>query len=63
MPVSAAGKNYFPSFFAAFGTVARKLAASTPMVGGVITSTISLLVVYPAIFYLWRSRKIKADGK
>jgi Cu(I)/Ag(I) efflux system membrane protein CusA/SilA len=36
---------------------------AAPMVGGVITSTISVLVVYPAIFYLWRSRKIKADGK
>ncbi len=33
------------------------------MVGGVITSTFSVLAVYPAIFYLWRSRKIKADDK
>ena len=41
--------------------VMKRIAA--PMVGGVITSTISVLVVYPAIFYLWRSRKIKADGK
>jgi Cu(I)/Ag(I) efflux system membrane protein CusA/SilA len=29
---------------------------ATPMVGGVITSVIMELVVYPAIFYLWRSR-------
>jgi Cu(I)/Ag(I) efflux system membrane protein CusA/SilA len=41
--------------------VMKRIAA--PMVGGVITSTISVLVVYPAIFYLWRSRKIRADGK
>jgi Cu(I)/Ag(I) efflux system membrane protein CusA/SilA len=27
-----------------------------PMIGGVITSTIMELVVYPAIYYLWRSR-------
>ena len=32
---------------------------ATPMVGGVITSTIRVLVVYPAIYYLWRSRGIK----
>ena len=41
--------------------VMKRIAA--PMVGGVITSTISVLVVYPAIFYLWRSRKIKAEEK
>ena len=29
---------------------------ATPMIGGVITSTIMELLVYPAIFYLWRSR-------
>ena len=32
---------------------------ATPMVGGVITSTIMELAVYPAIFYLWRSRGMK----
>ena len=31
---------------------------ATPMIGGVVTSTIMELVVYPAIFYLWRSRSI-----
>jgi len=41
--------------------VMKRIAA--PMVGGVITSTISVLVVYPAIYYLWRSRQIKTDGK
>ena len=34
--------------------VMKRIAA--PMVGGVITSTISVLVVYPAIYYLWRLR-------
>jgi Cu(I)/Ag(I) efflux system membrane protein CusA/SilA len=29
---------------------------ATPMVGGVVTSTLMELLVYPAIFYLWRSR-------
>ena len=37
--------------------VMKRIAA--PMVGGVITSTISVLVVYPAIFYIWRSRRLK----
>jgi Cu(I)/Ag(I) efflux system membrane protein CusA/SilA len=29
---------------------------ATPMIGGVITSTIMELAVYPAIYYLLRSR-------
>jgi len=33
---------------------------ATPMIGGVITSTVMELVVYPAIFFLWRSRALKA---
>ena len=32
---------------------------ATPMVGGVITSTVMELVAYPAIFFLWRSRALK----
>jgi len=31
---------------------------ATPMVGGVITSTIMELAVYPAIYFLWRSRSL-----
>ena len=31
-----------------------------PMVGGVITSTLMELLVYPAIFYLWRKRGLPA---
>jgi Cu(I)/Ag(I) efflux system membrane protein CusA/SilA len=40
--------------------VMKRIAA--PMVGGIITSTICVLVVYPAIFYLWRSRKINRSA-
>ncbi|HWC61455.1 MAG TPA: CusA/CzcA family heavy metal efflux RND transporter [Verrucomicrobiae bacterium] len=29
---------------------------ATPMIGGVITSTLMELLVYPAIFYIWRAR-------
>jgi copper/silver efflux system protein len=32
---------------------------ATPTVGGVMTSTLMELLVYPAIYYLWRSRAIK----
>jgi copper/silver efflux system protein len=32
---------------------------ATPMVGGVITSTIMELAVYPAIYFLWRSRELE----
>jgi Cu(I)/Ag(I) efflux system membrane protein CusA/SilA len=33
---------------------------ATPMVGGVVTSTMMELIVYPAIFYVWRSRRLQA---
>jgi Cu(I)/Ag(I) efflux system membrane protein CusA/SilA len=35
---------------------------ATPMVGGVVTSTLMELLVYPAIFFLWRSRSLKMDS-
>jgi Cu(I)/Ag(I) efflux system membrane protein CusA/SilA len=31
---------------------------ATPMVGGVVTSTLMELLVYPAIFFVWRSRSL-----
>jgi Cu(I)/Ag(I) efflux system membrane protein CusA/SilA len=34
---------------------------ATPMVGGVITSTIMELAVYPAIYFLWRGRGLKRE--
>jgi len=32
---------------------------ATPMIGGVVTSTLMELMVYPAIFFVWRSRRIR----
>jgi Cu(I)/Ag(I) efflux system membrane protein CusA/SilA len=32
---------------------------ATPMIGGVVTSTVMELAVYPAIFFLWRSRRLR----
>jgi Cu(I)/Ag(I) efflux system membrane protein CusA/SilA len=28
------------------------------MIGGVVTSTILELLIYPSIFYLWKGRKL-----
>ncbi|HSU56488.1 MAG TPA: efflux RND transporter permease subunit [Candidatus Dormibacteraeota bacterium] len=33
---------------------------ATPMIGGVVTSTIMELAVYPAIFFIWRGRRLSA---
>ena len=32
---------------------------ATPMVGGVVTSTLMELLVYPAVFYVWRGRHLR----
>jgi Cu(I)/Ag(I) efflux system membrane protein CusA/SilA len=34
---------------------------ATPMIGGVVTSTLMELLVYPAIFFLWRSRRFTKE--
>jgi Cu(I)/Ag(I) efflux system membrane protein CusA/SilA len=35
---------------------------AVPMIGGVMTSTLMELLVYPAIFYLWRSQAIRRQN-
>jgi Cu(I)/Ag(I) efflux system membrane protein CusA/SilA len=35
---------------------------ATPMVGGVVTSTLMELLVYPAIYFIWRSRQVATPG-
>jgi len=35
---------------------------ATPMVGGVFTSTLLELMVYPAIFFLWRKHTLRKEG-
>jgi Cu(I)/Ag(I) efflux system membrane protein CusA/SilA len=32
---------------------------AVPMIGGIVTSTVIELIVYPAIYYLWRSRGLR----
>ena len=34
---------------------------ATPMIGGVVTSTLMELIVYPAIFFIWRSRRMQRE--
>jgi Cu(I)/Ag(I) efflux system membrane protein CusA/SilA len=36
---------------------------ATPMIGGVVTSTIMELLVYPAIYYLWRSQALQGRAE
>ena len=40
--------------------VMKRIAA--PMVGGVVTSTILELIIYPAIYMLWKGREFRKDG-
>ena len=57
MTVMAAFMGLIPIMFSA-GTGAdlmKRIAA--PMVGGLATSFALELLVYPAIYYLWKSRK------
>jgi len=41
--------------------VMKRIAA--PMVGGVVTSVILELLVYPAIYFLWKSRALKKEAE
>jgi Cu(I)/Ag(I) efflux system membrane protein CusA/SilA len=36
---------------------------ATPMIGGVITSAILELMIYPVVFVIWRGRSLKAEKK
>jgi copper/silver efflux system protein len=36
---------------------------ATPMIGGIVTSTIMELLVFPAIFFIWRSRQFSAPQR
>lgn len=58
MTVSVILAGLIPIMFShgAGSDVMKRIAA--PMVGGVITSTILELIIYPAIYMLWKGRKI-----
>ena len=58
MTVSVILAGLVPIMFShgAGADVMKRIAA--PMVGGVVTSTILELMIYPAIFMLWRGRSL-----
>jgi len=62
MTVTAAFMGLLPIMWAtgAGADVMKRIAA--PMVGGLVTSFALELVVYPAIYALWRSRSLRAAG-
>ncbi len=41
--------------------VMKRIAA--PMIGGVVTSGFTILLLYPIVFYLWRSRGLPKGGR
>jgi Cu(I)/Ag(I) efflux system membrane protein CusA/SilA len=34
---------------------------AAPMVGGVITSTILELIIYPAVYVIWKERELRKE--
>ncbi|MDA8124216.1 MAG: CusA/CzcA family heavy metal efflux RND transporter [Deltaproteobacteria bacterium] len=63
MTVSVILAGLIPIMFShgAGADVMKRIAA--PMVGGVITSTILELVIYPAIYRIWKGRGLNPAGK
>jgi Cu(I)/Ag(I) efflux system membrane protein CusA/SilA len=61
MTVSVILAGLVPIMFShgAGADVMKRIAA--PMVGGVITSTILELIIYPAIYLIWKSRELKKE--
>ena len=59
MTVSVILAGLIPIMFShgAGSDIMRRIAA--PMVGGVVTSTILELIIYPAIYMIWKGRKFK----
>ncbi len=62
MTVSVILAGLIPVMFShgAGSDVMKRIAA--PMVGGVVTSTVLELVIYPAIYMLWKARSIPLPG-
>jgi Cu(I)/Ag(I) efflux system membrane protein CusA/SilA len=36
---------------------------ATPMIGGIVTSAIMELLIYPVIYVLWKKRGLKRQGE
>jgi len=61
MTVSVILAGLIPIMFShgAGADVMKRIAA--PMVGGVITSTLLELIIYPAIYMIWKSRELRKE--
>lgn len=61
MTVSVILAGLIPIMFStgAGSDIMKRIAA--PMIGGVITSTVLELIIYPAIYMLWKGKQFKAD--
>jgi Cu(I)/Ag(I) efflux system membrane protein CusA/SilA len=61
MTVSVILAGLIPIMFShgAGADVMKRIAA--PMVGGVISSTILELIIYPAIYMIWRGRRLEKN--
>jgi Cu(I)/Ag(I) efflux system membrane protein CusA/SilA len=62
MTVSVILAGLIPIMFStgAGSDVMKRIAA--PMVGGVITSTILELIIYPAIYMIWKERELRKQA-
>jgi Cu(I)/Ag(I) efflux system membrane protein CusA/SilA len=60
MTVSVILAGLIPIMFShgAGSDIMKRIAA--PMVGGVVTSTVLELIIYPAIYMIWKDREVKA---
>jgi len=61
MTVAAASMGLMPIMWSAGVGADLMKRVAAPMVGGLFTSFLMELLVYPAIFLLWRSRQLKPE--
>ena len=62
MTVAAASMGLMPIMWSAGVGADLMKRVAAPMVGGLFTSFLMELLVYPAIFLLWRSRQLKPEA-
>ena len=61
MTVAAASMGLMPIMWSAGVGADLMKRVAAPMVGGLFTSFLMELLVYPAIYLLWRSRQLKPE--
>jgi Cu(I)/Ag(I) efflux system membrane protein CusA/SilA len=62
MTVAAASMGLMPIMWSMGAGADMMKRVAAPMVGGLFTSFLMELLVYPALFYLWRVNQLKAQG-